>query len=182
MYKTAKTIQKTLVLLIVLLLFPVIVMAQETINVNVSTTIQDAITLTKVDDLAFGLVQAGDVVSMSSVTGTGSNVGSTAKRALITSSTALPTIYTFSGLGFNNNVINLPYVSGGGVAPASSISVTLNYAVNSTSPTAYSPGTSTAANAATGNTLYIGGTFTAPSGDSVGATYLGAMTVSVIYL
>lgn len=182
MHKTTRMIQKTIILLISLLFLPLLVFGQETVNVNVSTTIQDAIALTKVDDLVFGVVQAGDVVSVSSTTNALSNTGSTAKRATITSSTTLPTVYTFSGLGFTNNVISLPYVSGGGVAPAASISVTLNYAVNSTSPATYVPGTSTGANTAAGNTLYIGGTFTAPTGDSVGATYSGAITVSVIYL
>jgi hypothetical protein len=173
---------KYLLLLLLFLCIPVAVSAQEQANVLINTTIQDAFSLTKVDDLVFGQVQAGDVVSVASVTNAVSNTGSDAKRATITSTALSATVYTVSGLGFSSNVIQLPYVSGGGVSPASAIAVTLNFAVNSGSPTTYTLGSSTGAGTAAENTLYIGGTFTAPTGDSIGATYSGTIVVSAVYL
>jgi hypothetical protein len=169
-------------LILALVLAPAVVSAQETVNVTVSTTIRDAFALTKVDDLVFGNVQAGDAVSVTATTNALSNTGSTGKRAVITSTAASATVYTFSGLGYTAGVIDLPYVSGGGVSPATEIEVTLNFAVNSASPTSYTPGTTTGASGTAGNTLYIGGSFTAPTGDSVGALYSGAITVSAVYL
>lgn len=174
--------KKLFILFLFIVTIPFVASAQETITVDVSTTIQDAIALTKVSDLTFGTVQAGDVVSVNAVTNSLSNAGSTATRGTITSTATIATVYTVSGLNFNANVIELPYVSGGGVSPAPFVSVTLNYAINSDTPVSYTLGTSTNATTATENTFYIGGTFTAPSGDSVGALYSGSLTVSVVYL
>jgi hypothetical protein len=168
-------------LILALVLAPAVVSAQ-TANVTVSTTIRDAFDLTKVDDLVFGNVQAGDAVSVTATTNALSNTGSTGKRAVITSTAASATVYSISGLGYTAGVIDLPYVSGGGVSPATEIEVTLNFAVDSASPVSYTPGTSTGASGTAGNTLYIGGSFTAPTGDSVGALYSGAITVTAIYL
>ena len=169
-------------LILALVLAPAVISAQSTTPVVVSTTIRAAFALTTVDELVFGNVEAGDVVSVTATTNALSNAGSTAKRAVITSTAAAATVYTISGLGFSSNVITLPYVSGGGASPAANIAVTLNYAVDSASPTSYTPGTSTGASGTAGNTLYIGGSFTAPTGDSVGALYSGSITVGAVYL
>lgn len=170
-------------LILAFALAPALAYAQpETASVTVSTTIRDAFELTKVDDLVFGNVQAGDNVSITATTNALLGAGSTGKRAVITSNAASATVYTISGLGYAAGVIDLPYVSGGGVSPATEIEVTLNFAVDSASPVSYTPGTTTGASNTAGNTLYIGGSFTAPSGDSVGALYSGAITVTAVYL
>ncbi len=177
-------IMKKLIVL-ALILAPALSIAQ-TATVNVTTTIRDAFALTKVDDLVYGNVEAGDAVSVLATTNVATNAGSTAKRAVITSTATTATVYTVSGLSISGQTatptILLPYVSGGGTTPAANITVTLNFAVNSASPTAYTLNTTTGATLATGNTLYIGGSFTAPTGDSIGGLYSGALTVSAIYL
>jgi hypothetical protein len=173
-------------LIFALALAPAVVSAQETANVTVSTTIRDAFALTKVDDLVFGQVQAGDVVSVTSTTNALSNTGSSGKRAVITSTAASATVYTVDGPGIAdaltaNPTIDLPIDGAVGSAQAT-IEVTLNFAVDSASPTAYTPGTTTGASNTAGNTLYVGGSFTAPTGDSIGRTYTGSITISAVYL
>jgi hypothetical protein len=172
-------------LILALALAPAVASAQETANVTVSTTIRDAFALTKVDDLVFGQVQAGDAVSVTATTNALSNTGSSAKRAVITSTAASATVYTFSGMSYSSGVIQLPYVSGAfdELNNVDQIAVTLSFAVNSGSPTSYTPGTTTGATTTAGNTLYIGGSFTAPSdAESIGGLYSGTLVVSAVYL
>jgi hypothetical protein len=173
-------------LILALALAPAVASAQSTTTFTASTTIRDAFALTKVADLAFGNVESGAAVSIASATDE-KTAGSTATRAVITSTAASATVYTISGLSISGQTatptISLPYVSGASGTPDANITVTLNFAVNSASPTAYTLNTTTGASADTGNTLYIGGSFTAPStAGSVGGLYSGTLTVSAVYL
>jgi hypothetical protein len=170
-------------LILALVLAPAVVSAQETANVAVSTTIRAAFTIAQVSDLVFGQVQADDVVSVNAETGAISNTGSSATRGKVTATATGALVYTISSSDPYNTgtqVLTVPRTTG--ASGATSIAVTLSFAVDETDEVAYTPGTTTGAVDSDGNTLWIGGSFTAPAAASIGNVYSSTITVSAVYL
>jgi len=167
--------------ILALALAPVASMAQATQEVTVNTTIRAAITLNKTSDLVFGQVEMGDAVSITAHTDAKSNTGSSATRAVITTTSETAVAYTFSGNHLSGNTLSLQKTAGPETAPAT-LNVTLNYGFNSTTPTSYTPGNSTAGTTTAMNTLYIGGSFNAPAEDAAGAVYSTTLTVTANYM
>lgn len=168
------------VLFTLLFALPVMAMAQQSANVDVSTTIQGEFTIVQAEDLVFGTVRAEDVVTVNPVNNTSTNAGATAQRAQLDINNGFGTLnISISGLGFSSNSITLPRTTG--TAGAANLTVNLTYAVSEDGGTNVTSFTDLTSVPAAVDRFYIGGTFTAPDAASAGNVYSGVITISAVY-
>lgn len=170
-------------LLLTALVLPVLAIAQTNdVNVNVSTTIQTAISVTKANDLLFGTIASFDAnasVPSDTTVSFSDNVGNTAARGKvdITGQNSGAIIINVTDPSLAGNVLTLDNGDG------EELDVTLNYRFTKTgSSAAYTSGSNVTLSPAGAASLFIGGTILA--GDlaaAVADTYEGEITVTVIY-
>jgi spore coat protein U-like protein len=170
--------------LLTFLALPVLASAQgdNEASVNVSTTIQTAITVTNAADLSFGTIASFDAnasVPSDTTASFSDNVGNTAARGKvdITGENSGAIIINITGASLVGNVLTLDN------GDVEELDVTLNYRFTKTgSSTAYTNGANATLSAAGAASLFIGGTILAADLDAAAAdSYDADITVTVIY-
>jgi hypothetical protein len=166
-------------LILALALAPAVISAQTNpVNVNVTTSVRAAFTLTAVSALNFGVVETDVLPAIDVVAGTGTGTGSVFSRGNVTAAaTTAAIIYT--GLPASVTLTDLtPAVD----SPAT-INVDLTYARGTTPELqSLSGGTITTTGGGANAQLWIGGEITTALTLAAGNDYTGTITVTATYL
>lgn len=170
-------------LILILLALPVLAIAQpNNVTVNVSTTLQTAISVSKDADLTFGTIASFDdnaSVPSDTTASFSDNVGNTAGRGKvdITGQNTGAIIINITGTSLVGDVLTLDN------GDVEELDVTLNYRFTKTgSSAAYTNGSNVTLSAAGAASLFIGGTIaSADLGAAAADSYEADITVTVIY-